>query len=315
MKQTGTPYDDVFRTLLNDCSSLIIPIINEAFCERYTGSENIIFSPNEHFLNQQDGAEKERITDTSFQIMGEEIKKYHWECQSSPDHSMLIRLFEYDTQIALDEGSIQGNCLSVILPHSAVLFLRSSASVSDSLRIEILAPEGRAVYDIPVMKVQNYTVEEIFDKQLLFLIPFYIFSHESRFRVYEEDPGRLEELKTEYRKIVKTLEKLMGEKAIDEYTKCTLIDMSKKVLEHIAEKYENVRKGVKEIMGGKILEYEAKTIKNEGINEGLKEGHREGRLEILFDLVRDNLLSLQEAISRAELTEEVFLKKMNEYKM
>ncbi|MCD7863357.1 MAG: hypothetical protein LUG61_07565 [Lachnospiraceae bacterium] len=26
---TGTPYDDVFRTLINDCSSLLIPLINE----------------------------------------------------------------------------------------------------------------------------------------------------------------------------------------------------------------------------------------------------------------------------------------------
>ncbi len=30
---TSTPYDDVFRTLLNDCSSLIIPVINEVFSE------------------------------------------------------------------------------------------------------------------------------------------------------------------------------------------------------------------------------------------------------------------------------------------
>ena len=56
-------------------------------------------------------------------------------------------------------------------------------------------------------------------------------------------------------------------------------------------------------MGGKVLEYEAKTIK------------REGRLEMLFDLVRDNLLSLPDAISRAGLPEELFLKKLNEYKM
>ncbi|MDE7308944.1 MAG: hypothetical protein K2N61_09860 [Lachnospiraceae bacterium] len=48
---TNTPYDDVFRTLLNDCSSLIIPIINEVFHEHYSGQEKIIFSPNEHFLN------------------------------------------------------------------------------------------------------------------------------------------------------------------------------------------------------------------------------------------------------------------------
>ena len=35
----NTPYDDVFRTLLNDCSSLIIPIVNEIFHESYSGDE------------------------------------------------------------------------------------------------------------------------------------------------------------------------------------------------------------------------------------------------------------------------------------
>ena len=48
---TSTPYDDVFRTLLNDCSQLVIPVINEVFGENYSGKEEIIFSPNEHFLN------------------------------------------------------------------------------------------------------------------------------------------------------------------------------------------------------------------------------------------------------------------------
>ena len=89
----NTPYDDVFRTLLNDYSNLIIPVINEVFGEHYTGKEKIIFSPNEHFLNKQDGNEDERITDTSFKIVGPKEKKYHWECQSSSDDSMLVRFF------------------------------------------------------------------------------------------------------------------------------------------------------------------------------------------------------------------------------
>lgn len=303
MKQVNTPYDDVFRTLLNDCSSLIIPVINEVFCEHYTGKERIIFSLNEHFLNRQDGEESERITDTSFRIVGEEIKKYHWECQSSPDYSMLIRFFEYDAQIALDEGSFKGNSLSVSFPYSAVLFLRSNVSTPDNLKIEILTPGGAVEYSIPVMKLQDYTIEEVFEKRLLFLIPFYIFSYESRFEDYEKDLVQMECLKLEYQNIMNTLEELVKENVIDEYTKCTIVDMSKKVLEHIAQKYEAVKEGVRSVMGGKVLEYEAKTIKNEG------------KLEMLFDLVRDNLLSLQEAISRAGLPEEVFLKKMNEYKM
>ena len=43
-------YDRVFRTILNDCRKLIIPIINEIFRETYTGGEEEIrFFPNEHF--------------------------------------------------------------------------------------------------------------------------------------------------------------------------------------------------------------------------------------------------------------------------
>ncbi len=87
---TNTPYDDVFCTLLNDCSFLIIPVINEIFGEHYSGQEKIVFSPNEHFLNQQDGNEEERITDTNFKIEGRQTKKYHLECQSGIDNSMLV---------------------------------------------------------------------------------------------------------------------------------------------------------------------------------------------------------------------------------
>ena len=101
----GNIYDGAFRTILNDCRKLIIPVINEIFREEYTGEEKIEFFPNEHFLDQQDAADKERITDTNFRVVGKITKKYHLECESSlPDGKITIRLFEYDAQIALDEG-------------------------------------------------------------------------------------------------------------------------------------------------------------------------------------------------------------------
>lgn len=306
MDVTSTPYDDVFRTLLNDCSGLILPVINEVFGEHYMGDEEIIFSPNEHFLNQQNGKEEERITDTCFKIIGAETKKYHWECQSRPDNSMLVRFFEYDTQIALDEGEFDGNRLRVTLPHSAVLFLRSNDQTPDKLKTEIITPGGRLTYDILVMKTQQYTLEYIFNKRLLFLVPFYIFSHEQRFMEYEQDETKLAELKAEYEEIKNHLEELQDKGEISEYTKCTIIDMSNKVLEHIAKKYESIRKGVKSVMGGKVLEYEAKTI----LNQGKMEGRREGRLEMLFDLVSNNLLSISEAAVQAGLSDELFKKEM-----
>ncbi len=57
----GNIYDGAFRTILNDCRKLIIPVINEIFAEEYTGDEEVRIFPIEYFLAQQDEANKERI--------------------------------------------------------------------------------------------------------------------------------------------------------------------------------------------------------------------------------------------------------------
>ena len=61
---------------------------------------------------------------------------------------------------------------------------------------------------------------------------------------------------------------------LTEYVKRTIEEMSGKVLEHIARKHDRVREGVRSVMGGKVLEYEAKTILNEGIVLGRTETAR-----------------------------------------
>lgn len=81
---------------------------------------------------------------------------------------------------------------------------------------------------------------------------------------------KLETLKQEYEYIKNHLEHLCESAAITEYTKCTLEDMLNKVVYHIAQKYPKVRKGVKDIMGGKVLDYEAKRILEQGIEQGIE---------------------------------------------
>ena len=51
--------------------------------------------------------------------------------------------------------------------------------------------------------------------------------------------------------------------------------MSKNVLENLAAKYKNVRKGVNDIMGDYVLEHEGKTIYNAGIEEGRRKANFE----------------------------------------
>ena len=268
----GNIYDGAFRTILNDCRQMIIPVINEIFKEDYTGNEKIEFRPNEHFIDQQGAADQERITDTNFIVYGKRKKKYHLECESSlPEGRMTIRLFEYDAQIALDEGEVINETLTVTFPNTAVLYLRNYKKTPDKMRYVIKTPGGTVEYDVPIMKVQEYTLEDIFSKGLLLLIPFYIFSHEKNFKVYNSNEQRLAELKAEYRSILERLDKLEQEGSIGAFDKRTIIELSGDVIREIAQKYENVQKGIGGIMSGALLETEARTILNRGKDEAKKE--------------------------------------------
>lgn len=292
-------YDGAFRTILNDCRKLIIPVINEVFEEEYIGDERVEFFPNEHFLDQQDAAGKERITDTNFRIIGKVAKKYHLECESGfPDGKITIRLFEYDAQIALDEGEVVEETLTVAFPNTAVLYLRTYKKTPSKMKYVIITPGGTVTYDIPVMRVQSYSIDDIFKKRLLLLVPFYIFSHEKRFSEYNGDEGKLAELKVEYQDILKRLDELERQEVIGAFDKRTIIELSNDVIQEIARKYEKVQEGIGDIMGGALIETEARRILNSGRNEGRNEGKR----EVIEGLVKMGKLTIEEIAECANLS-------------
>ena len=292
-------YDGAFRTILNDCRKLIIPVINEIFSETYTGKEEIRFFPNEHFLDQQDEADRERITDTNFTVFGKIPKKYHVECESSlPDGRITIRLFEYDAQIALDEGKVTEETLTVTFPNTAVLYLRTYQKTPDKMKYVIVTPGGTVQYDVPIMKVQAYSLDDIFEKRLLMLIPFYIFSHEKGFPEYNSNEQKLAELKAEYHKILERLDELEQQGVIGAFDKRTIIELSGDVVKEIAQKYENVQKGVGDMMSGALIETSARTILNQGIKQGISETKKQTALRML----KMGKLTIEEIAECSELS-------------
>lgn len=296
--ESSTPYDDVAHTLLYDCSQLILPVINEMFGEHYTGDEKIEFHPNEKYINQKNGKQEKRITDSSFYVIkGEVIKKYHIEIQSTDDNTMLIRMFEYDAQLSLFDGKITNDVLEVTFPHSALLYLRHTENTPDVMTVRIKTPGTTAEYKIPVMKVQKYSIDEIFDKKLFYLIPFYIFTHESRFKVYEEDESQLQILLSEYRHICDKLNQMLENGEIDAYTRQSILDMGKKVLRNLAKDSEKVKEGVAKIMGGRILNYPAKRI----LNKGIDKGRDLTSIELIKNLMSAMNLNVDEAMAALKI--------------
>ena len=291
MSYSNTPYDDVYRTMEIECIQLMIPLINEMFDKNYSLTEKIISLRNEHFVLQEDCEKEERITDSCI-MLGDDI--YHIECQSTPDGTMALRMFEYDFKIALEKSQLEKHTLKIRFPKSAVLYLRSTPSTPDQLTVIMETPGGTITYQMPVLKMQDYSLEDIFAKKLYFLIPFYLFTFEQNFGTMEEDEEQLNILKQEYISIAERLDKLVSSGEIDAYMKTTILEMIRITAEHLAKNYEKVRKGVTDVMGGKVLNYPAKNFLYEGMQ-------KKGMICYLNATTRG--MSHEDALAIADITE------------
>ncbi len=252
----NTIFDDVFRTMIEKMSYLAVPLINEVFHTSYPEDVKITQLRNEH--QQKDG---EIITDSCL-LIGK--KMYHIECQSTDDTTMAIRMIEYDFAIAVENAEKQGRRYRIEFPRSCVLFLRSSGNTPDYLEADVIFPDGKThVYSIPAIKMADYTKDHIFEKNLLMLLPFYIMRYEKKKHDMRKNPELLQILLDEYDEIRINLEKELTETGKAElYTNLTKLIV--KIADHIFEKEEDIRKGIGDVMGGKVLELESERLKAEG---------------------------------------------------
>ena len=235
---------------------LAVPLINEVFHTSYPEDVKITQLRNEH--QQKDG---EIITDSCL-LIGK--KMYHIECQSTDDTTMAIRMIEYDFAIAVENAEKQGRRYRIEFPRSCVLFLRSSGNTPDYLEADVIFPDGKThVYSISAIKMADYTKDHIFEKNLLMLLPFYIMRYEKKKHDMRKNLELLQILLDEYDEIRINLEKELTETGKAElYTNLTKLIV--KIADHIFEKEEDIRKGIGDVMGGKVLELESERLKAEG---------------------------------------------------
>ena len=252
----NTIFDDVFRTMIEKMPYLAVPLINEVFHTSYPEDVKITQLRNEH--QQKNG---EIITDSCL-LIGK--KMYHIECQSTDDTTMAIRMIEYDFAIAVENAEKQGRRYRIEFPRSCVLFLRNSGNTPDYLEADVIFPDGKThVYSIPAIKMADYTKDHIFEKNLLMLLPFYIMRYEKKKHDMRKNLELLQILLDEYDEIRMNLEKELTETGKAElYTNLTKLIV--KIADHIFEKEENIRKGIGDVMGGKVLELESERLKAEG---------------------------------------------------
>ena len=103
----------------------------------------------------------------------------------------------------------------------------------------------------------------------------------------------IEAMKAFYTELWQRLEGYVDKGKITEFEKCSIKAMCDKVAEALALNFDNVQKGIGDIMGGQILEYEAKRIAREAAEQARKEAEEKARRETK----ESNLFAIKNMIS------------------
>ena len=116
-------------------------------------------------------------------------------------------------------------------------------------------------------------------------------------------------MKTEYQVILERLNTFERQSVIGAFDKRTIIELSGDVIREIAKKYDNVQKGVGDMMSGALIETEARTILNQGISQGIKQGISQGikqgvnetKKKTALIMLQDGELSIEKIAKYADL--------------
>ena len=318
----NTIFDDVFRTMLEKMPELVIPLINEVFGTNYPADIPIEQQRNEHQTKSG-----EKITDSRLKIAD---KIYHIECQSTSDTEMVIRMIEYDFAISLESKKIENGRYRIYFPHSCVLYLRGKGR-SNTIGMDIVMPNGQIIkYDLPAIYVENYTTDVIFQKKLLFLLPFYIMRYEKSREKLEKNPEELRELLQEYEKIAGKLEDSLLGRGIEAQHRY-LVEVIIRISDYIFANSEKTRKGVNAAMGGEVLDLKTDKlideirqdvkekvrdeVKEEVRDEVNEEVKNEVKMEIVVYMLKKGINTLEEIADSTDLSLEQVKKIKEEQKL
>ena len=108
----------------------------------------------------------------------------------------------------------------------------------------------------------------------------------------------------EFEEICDKMEQLVQESKMTELENRIIVELSKKVVDNIAKKYKKITRGVERVMGGKVIETEAKKMYNRGIKIGEENGRIEGRNEGLKDLIKKKIAKGKDIAKIADEIEE-----------
>ena len=123
-------------------------------------------------------------------------------------------------------------------------------------------------------------MDRIFEKRLLILLPYHILRYEHFLKHNGTNSKKVKHLLDDFREINRRLEDV-SEKEQKSHLYMDMIVLIEKIADYIIPKDNDIRKGLGEIMGGKILKLRSEEL--------LEQGEAKGRIDAIQNMIKYNV--------------------------
>ena len=130
-----------------------------------------VFSYN--WTEHEDRDLKRTLADSILTINGK--NSYHIEAQMTEDEEIVFRFIEYGFGYAYKNRTFVDGGERMIFPRPCILYLDEGKKdrVPDEYKLTLLfEDQGEFTYKVPLVKLQNMSVEELNRKKMIALLPF-----------------------------------------------------------------------------------------------------------------------------------------------
>ena len=169
-------WDEILKALVDAMPEQLFPLFKELYGKDYPKGTPITLLATESSTYQENpnAPPGSRLSDIALLINGTDY--YHLECQMHNDREMVIRMAAYDLHFAMQYNAHEDNengGYIMHFPRSAVIYPEKNGNLPEYLQCRIIfQDETEHIYQIPTVRIQSYSLEEIHEKHLNLFIPY-----------------------------------------------------------------------------------------------------------------------------------------------
>jgi len=310
--------DQIMRVLFRLSKQTTLNMINRLFDEGFTSEEVEVHYGNSEFIQDN----YDRIMGDLFIALrkSKQVFRYHIEFQTLNDSSMVIRMFRYGFEKAIELAGSKDADQSIILefPRQLVIFLEENKKIQDPLTMMLRLPNGEVIpYTVPVMKYWKYTAEELREQKMYSLLPLQAFKLRKQIEaIYKSRKTKVEKsrlitgqfalLKETIQRTVNILGKLHDNQEIRTADLERLLRVLQNINEYLYQRYGEYQTIQEEVHHMVKTLYDPR-IKREGKMEGIEEGRIVGKLEGIKEGKREGIIEGKK-VGKFEVAQRLLLK-------